>query len=221
MAHIRNPSEVKTPTILAIEGNDDSEFFTLLIRNMRLEQKIATWVLGDKTSPSIQDQLKALFRSPLVGIDRLANIGILLDADNDDGISLKNIQQALAELKLPVPQTLNQVATGTEPFRGEAISIIAAALPGNLETLLMGVLENDPVIKCASDFLDCTQATRPALKPRFVAKATFHAYLEAKAVSKGKPIAGIRDLPQVKGWDWKHPLMDDLKAFLRQIATLT
>jgi len=220
MASPRNPARITTPTILAVEGNDDFEFLGALIRHLKLDTQITVWILGDKFPSSIRSEVEILLQIQPDGIDQLKCIGILLDADDDDGISLKNIQVALAELGLPVPQAFNQPMTDKEPIRGEPITIIAAALPVNLETLLMRVLDNDPVIKCAIDFLDCTQEASVPLKPRYVAKATFHAYLEAKANSKGKPISGIRDLPQLKSWSWEHPLLDEIKAFVRQVATL-
>lgn len=221
MAVPRNPARIATPAILAVEGNDDFEFLGAVTKHLKLDTQITVWILGDKFPSSIRSELEILLQIQPDGIDYLKCIGILLDADDDDGISLKNIQAALDELRLPIPQAFNQPVTGAEPFRGEPITIIAAALPGNLETLLMGILENDPVVKCATDFLDCTQEIPVPLKSRYVAKASFHAYLDAKANSKGKPISGIRDLPQLKTWNWKHPLLDDLKTFVRQVASVT
>jgi hypothetical protein len=79
--------------------------------------------------------------------------------------------------------------------------------PGMLETLCLQSVEEDPVMTCVDEYLQCVQEIREVAH---LHKARLHAFL----ASQKEPGLLLGESADKKYWPWDHPAFDQIRQFL-------
>jgi hypothetical protein len=81
-------------------------------------------------------------------------------------------------------------------------------------------LENHPLKLCVDEYIACTQTAQP-LRQKNVSKATLAALLSCIEDNDNEVRRRLKTAVSQPWWPWDHPAFDDLKAFVRQVASVT
>jgi hypothetical protein len=152
---------------------NDYHFFLAFLERMRLDD-IQIQVYGGK--PKLPDFLRTLPALPNFGT--VSSIGIVRDADSNPQQAFASIQDALRRAGLPFPEQ-------PEVPQGNGRSVTVLLLPdaestGELETLLLRAVVDDPAIPCVDHYFECIQAKANPPAEVSMDKARLHAFLASK-----------------------------------------
>lgn len=144
--------QIRLPIQLLVEGNDQRNFFEVLVKHLSLRD-IQIHDFGGVTE--LGGFLRAFVDMP--NFSAVRSIGIVRDAERSATGALQSIQSSLANAGLPVPNNPAGRASA-------APAVTTLILPGGnrhgmLETLLSDSFANSPVEHCIDDFFDCVEAS--------------------------------------------------------------
>lgn len=193
---------IKSGKLLLVEGVDDVKFFTSLLKFLNINQGIYIYSVDGKDN--FRKIIPAVTKCR--GFDKVRIMGIVQDADNDEGRAFQSICEYLRRATLPIPQKVNK-------FVGDDIRIGIFIMPGistdgTLEDLCMATVSSHPIIPCIDKFFNCNKLKNTI--PGHLSKAralTFLASMPDLVNSVG--------LGAEKGyWDFRSSVLDDLKGYI-------
>ena len=197
---------INAPKLLLVEGQDDRRFFSAFIRwlsisNMQVEVYGGTANFGNF--------LALLVANPQ--FDNVTSLGIVRDADSSRQSAFDSVAGSLRRANLPVP------CGATRPAVAGGISVSVMIIPpgsetGKLENLCLGALgDDDPVLDCADQYLDCVTDAGIRLPDR--TKSRLHAYLAAG----NEPGRRLGEAADAGIWNWTSPAFAEVADFLRSL----
>ena len=203
------PSSIKFPKILAVEGEDEKNFFDALLRNLRISD-IDIRIVGGKDQ--FKSKLPALKNAPgffhADGSYFITHLAIVRDKDEDRAFeSVVNIVER-AGLKPP---------SSPSSFSNSKPKVGIFIMPGDtiegtmLEDLCLKTVEAHPSMKCVGEFSSCVSSLET--KPKNISKAKAQTFLATQPDFVNSVGLGAQ-----KGyWDFESQCLAELKAFLSHL----
>ena len=190
---------------LLVEGRDEEGFFGALLKHLGIDD-IEVRNYGGK------ENLKRFLNVFVIstGFDQVQSIGIVRDADNSAVSAFQSIQGSLHSVNLPTPEDMLGPA-------GDSPRVTVFVMPDNvkcgaLENLCLSALEDDPVILCVSEFMQCVWQSVERV-PANDAKARMHAFL----ASREDPELRLGEAAQRGFLPWGNMAFAQLIGFLRRM----
>lgn len=217
---VRKPEEVKKERVLLVEGRDELNYFTALLKFIHLEDHVQIIEIGGKDK--FLDTFPAFLNLP--GFNQITAYAIIRDADDSHINTYESIKGLLKKYGQPCPPHSNAYYTGN----GVKVGIFI--LPGNaetgmLESLCLQTIANHPAMPCVEDFMRCINANLEQ-KPSHSLHDTTKMY-RPKNGEKAKLLAFLATLHEAttsigiaaqKGyWPFDHEALANLRAFLREL----
>lgn len=209
--------------LLLVEGPDDIDFVYALLGELSLLETIYLYQVGGKDN--FEKSLTALINSS--EFDQLEYLGIMRDADyNTD--AFESIHSAIANANKRHPRHSIPVPDKPLEIVGEDLKVSIMILPdsgieGMLENVILDVLADDKIILCVDNFITCLEEQDIELKLHVLPKAKVRIFLAGNALDATSSrdeseIWELRHMFKLKRWQWEHPSLEGIKAFLRQLA---
>jgi len=199
-------SAITAATLLAVEGQDDENFFHALVDHLRLAQPQIIPYNGTHQLPS---KLAAIRN--MSNFDMVDSFGVTADAEEDAAAAFQRVCSALRHAGFPVPdRPLSPV--GKKP-RVCVLILPPGANQGAIEDLCLQAVEGDPAMACVQAFFSCL-SDQSVVSPANTAKARVQVFLASRpkaGMSLG--VAARRDY-----WPWDNPAFDGVKQFLQQLT---
>ncbi len=197
------PRTITKRNVLAVEGEDERNFFDAVLHQMSILD-VQIEPVGGKNR--FKDKFPALLR--MQGFDAVKYLAVVRDKDEDNAFeSIANIVKAAG---LTPPSASGRFSDGA-PRVGIFIMPGQGVYGTMLEDLCLETVKNHPAMDCVGPFAECIQGlTHP---PRSPSKAKCQAFLAAQV-----EIANAVGVGALKGyWNLNSPALDGLKAFLSQM----
>jgi len=215
--------------ILAVEGNDECNFFQALLRHINIESiQWCQYIIKRENDPDFtldhntvqlidiggKDNFKREFEALAIidGFSNIEKLGLIRDAEDRRAMeAFQSICTILRNNNLPVPDSMNSIKIDSSPRLGVFI------MPDNqgtgmLETLCLHTLNRQQIESCIDEFISCfSQVMQQDEIEKFnEPKARVQSYLSSRA-----PIVNSLGLAAQRGfWDLSHSCFDDIKIFL-------
>lgn len=194
--------EINKPKLIAVEGNDEVNFFSALLKHIGITD-IQIENFEGKTN--FNAKIKAIVNVP--GFRNVKSFALIRDADDlPPQSAFDSIKSSLQKAKLPKPNQINQ-------FTKFSPSVGVFIMPGNseegmLEDLCLASIKSYPVNNCIDTYIDCSKTEVTNLS-----KSKTLCYLATKS-----PLVSSLGLGALKGhWDLDSSVFDELKEFLSQM----
>lgn len=197
-------TQIKSPTQLLVEGNDQRNFFEAFLGHLSPEAAVHIHNYGG--GDELRGFLKTLPDAP--GFEAVQSIGIVRDAETSAISTFRSIQSSLENANLPIPIRVGQRASGNP-----AVTVLVLQGEGDegmLETLLCKTFANTPLDRCIDAFFECarTMSNSSVMRPD---KARARVYLTTKPESHVSVGVAAK-----KGyWDLDHPAFVHVGHFLK------
>jgi hypothetical protein len=201
----RWPQTLHKPKQLLVEGPDDFAFFLALLDNMGV-QDVQIQVYGGKSK--LLRFLNTLTK--VSGFHEIArSIAIARDADMNPQDSFYSVQNALKKVHLPIPESPQ---TPVDDHKRVTVLILPDThSPGELETLLLQAVIDDPVMPCIGEYFACMQHQKIELPATMMEKARLYVFL----ASRKDPGLQIGTASRASYLHLESPVYDHVKEFIR------
>ncbi len=159
---------IREKTVLAVEGQDEVNFFDALLRYL----EITGFEIRDVGGTSrFKDKLPALVK--MSGFSDVEALAVIRDADKDANAAFDSVRYVLTKEGLEPPARMNRFSDGN-PVIG--ISIMTGDSDrGMLEDLCLRTVKDHPAMECVDIFVDCVSEL--ADPPKTLEKAKTQAFL--------------------------------------------
>ena len=198
-----DPQPIKSNKVLAVEGQDEVNFFDALFKHMGILNIDIRGVEGKS-----QFKLKLPALKATTGFENVTHLVIIRDRNSDN--AFQSITNILKRIDLTPPDESGQFSSG-RPKVGVFI------MPGEtiegkmLEDLCLKTVENRPAMKCVSEFTSCVcELENP---PKNISKAKAQAFLAAQTDMVNSVGLGAQN----GYWGFDAPVLDELKQFLENL----
>jgi hypothetical protein len=201
------PGSIEERHLLIVEGIDDALFCEAFIRRLNLSA-IEIWPIGGKTN--LKRNLGLLKK--LSGFAGVIALGIIRDADDNPSGAFKSVCQALRECNLPMP--------GGPGLRSDGVPVVRVMIlpdaesPGNLESLCLRAISDDPVLGCVSRYFECLDDL--GISTGEIDKARVQVYL----ASMEKPDRRLGESALADCWPLDNPAFDSMLQFLLSVGNI-
>ena len=203
-----NPETITHKKLLLAEGRDAELFLVWAVRHFRHERDFQVMDFGG--IKELTNFLKLLANNE--SYDDIETIVVARDAETDAKAATDSIKHSMKQANIPVPE---------EPFeyiRNAHLKTAFMIFPGpkkqkgRLEDLCLSTVENDPLLECVEDYLECAKGKGEKL-PR-IHKSKLHCFLAGKKDFAGLPI-GLAS--REKAWDFDHPTLEPFKRIIQEM----
>ncbi len=201
------PGSIEERHLLIVEGIDDALFCEAFIRRLNLSA-IEIWPIGGKTN--LKRNLGLLKK--LSGFAGVIALGIIRDADDNPWGAFESVCQALRESNLPVP--------GGPGLRSDGVPVVRVMIlpdaesPGNLESLCLRSISEDPVLSCVSRYFECLDDL--GISTGEIDKARVQVYL----ASMEKPDRRLGESALADCWPLDNRAFDSMLQFLLSVGNI-
>jgi len=205
---LSKPEQITAQKLLLAEGRDAELFLVWASRHFRHEIDFQVMDFGG--IKELTNFLLLLANDE--SYDDVETIVVARDAETDAKAATDSIQHSMKQANIPVPE---------EPFeyiRNATLKTAFMIFPGpeqqkgRLEDLCLSTVENDPLLECVDDYLECAKAKGEQL-PR-IHKSKLHCFLAGKKDFAGLPI-GLAS--REKAWDFDHPTLEPFKRIIQEM----
>lgn len=202
------PEQITAKKLLLAEGRDAELFLVWAVRHFRPERDFQVMDFGGITE--LTNFLLMLANDE--SYDQVETIVIARDAETDAKAAISSIQCSMTQASIPVPQ---------KPFeytRNSSMKTAFMIFPGpehqndRLEDLCLSTVENDPLLKCVDDYLECAKAKNEPLP--HIHKSKLHCFLAGKNDYAGLPI-GLAS--RERAWNFDHPALEPFKRIIKEM----
>ena len=201
------PKTINRAKLLLVEGPDDRVFLQELAKRLNKSDDLEIRELVGKAR--LNKKLEA-FRK-VDGFEGVTSLGIVLDADENAASAFRSVQGALKAAGLPVPAKPVKPEPG--PPRVSVFIMPDNTNPGELETLCLRTVKDDPAMRCVEDLMACLE-TRALIRSKSPEKARAQAFL----ASREDPQREVGLAAVQKHWRLDDPALDDLKQFILALS---
>ncbi len=197
-------------SVLAVEGKDELNFFTALLKSEHLEG-IQIFEVGGRD----QFRLKLPLFMQAENFNMVRRLGFVRDAEvNAASSAFHSICGILKKCGLPVPVRAGDIV------QSDAMQIGIHIMPDNassgmLEDLCLNSVQGSPVYRCVDSFVECFSPTLTAPEKALFnpSKARAQAFLCTRT-----PICNSIGIAALKGhFDFSDTCFDGIKDFLRRL----
>lgn len=203
--------------VLLVEGKDDAIFFDAFFKILLIA---GVQIINAQSKSNLKvTNIKTFLNAPAdVDVAPLRMLGIVFDADDvAPEMLFKSKIQELRNKDLPVPirnATFSEL-NDAHPYR-LGIYIAPDPVPGRmLEDLFLSLMPEDKSF-CLDEFMRCYGLDE---SPHLIPKQKLQLFLATKKKLKIDEIRqGIQTTVEQNLWDFSHPNLSDLKAFLLSFA---
>lgn len=179
---------IQRTKLLLVEGKDAEIFWTWISDRVLQRKDIQILNFGGITE--FRGFLKSLVLDP--NFDQVETLIVIQDAENDAAARGQSIQDALKAARLAVPPEPFVMIQGT-PKTAYMLHPGIHAEKGTLEDLCLKTIEDEQILNCVSEFLDCTrqkgehhsQSHKNKLYSYLAGKANFAGLRLGEAASRG------------------------------------
>lgn len=211
------PSQVKFPKILAVEGEDERNFFDALLRNLRISD-IDIRIVGGKDQ--FKSKLPALKNAPgflhADGSYFVTHLGIVRDQEGQGANrAFQSVSGILQSADFNPPEKPGQ-------FSDDHPKIGIFIMPGDtikgtmLEDLCLETVKDRPAMRCVDEFSSCVAALESP--PQNISKAKAQVFKAQVFLATQPKIVDSVGLGSQKGyWNFKSQCLAELKAFLSHL----
>jgi len=202
----RWPQTITRSKQLLVEGQDDFAFFLALLEKMDVHDVQIQVYRGKKNLSGFLSTL-----TKLSGFEeKVTSIGVVRDANSDPQNTFYSIQNALRKAGLPVP---NQPQIPMDNGKHVNVLILPDAdSTGELETLMLRAVDNDPVMPCINRYFECVEKQIASL-PNNMNKARLQAFL----ASKHNPSLRSGEAAHRSYLNLDSPIYDHVKRFIQSL----
>jgi hypothetical protein len=200
--------KIEKENVLAVEGNDEKNFFEVLLKTMNISN-VQIIDIGGKDS--FRNKFPVYIQSE-GALAKIKNIGFVRDAEQTEAKSaFDSICFLLRKYALPCPTELCKLIKDN----GKKVNIFI--MPNNnncgmLEDLCIAAIKDTPVFTCVECFVKCYE-TKIEKGKYNLAKAKILAYLSTRT-----PIVNALGLAAKQSvWEFTNPCFDDIKKFLKEL----
>lgn len=195
--------------MLAVEGEDERNFFDKLLRQMGIAN-VQIEAVGGKNQ--FKNKLTALLKGSgffnADGTSFVEWLAVVRDKDEDD--ALDSVADTIRSVCL-VPPDRHGEFSEARPKVGIFIMPGETIQGAMLEDLCLKTVEGTDAMTCVEQFTSCVAAL--ASGPKNPSKARAQAFLAAQPEAVGSVGLGAQ-----KGyWDLDSPVLEELKAFLENL----
>ena len=196
---------IRKKKVLAVEGDDEINFFDSLLKYMGISDA-EIYKVGGKNQ--FKNKLPALVNTTGF-FDNVESFAVIRDANADANAAFTSIKNILQKQNLNPPSQMNK-------FVNNGLKLGIFIMPGNsaegmLEDLCLRTVQHHPKMSCINEFMDCILKFEEP--PKNVAKAKAQSYLAAMPI-----IANSVGIGAQKGyWDFDSNELDELKLFLENL----
>lgn len=188
--------------ILAVEGDDEINFFDALFRYLSIPD-VEIYQVGGKDQ--FRNKLPALVRTTgfFTNVEAFA---VIRDANHDAKAAFNSVKDVLKKQNLNPPDQINKFS---ESYPRIGIFIMPGCSDeGMLEDLCLSTVRDHPIMKCVDDYIDCI--SREGDSPKNLAKAKTQAFLAA--MPKAARSVGLG--AQMGYWNFESEVLAELKKFI-------
>lgn len=215
--------------LIIVESHNDQYFLQVLIDHLNLNIEVGTPVclVNDFECLGGLSEKRLIQRLQEIKVDQYQKIGVLVDAD-EVGISeqLALVRRAMTAAGADVtPDTINQLAHCPAWEVELAIGVTHVAGKGELETLLKQIKNQDSTYAdCLEAWKQCLEDQGKTIEQKDFDKFWLSNYFRYDTCNKkeqhqaSRKCTGQPAFEKADIWDFDHPTLDDLKAFLRLFA---
>lgn len=202
---------IERSKLLLVEGKDAERFSFYACETYRPET-IQVLDFG-----GIRDLTKFLSGFKLFpDYEKVETIVILRDAEKNALSAVDSIKSSLKKEGFAVPKkpceftsSSPRIAYMVLPGFGKDIEGKDFLPAGTLEDLCIEIVNNDPIIECVDQYLQCVQYKNSKLAHPH--KAKLHAYLAGKNEYVGLKIG---EAAKARAWDWEHQKLKPFKQVI-------
>ena len=206
---IRQPIRIRESAVLLVEGRDEQNLFTALLKSESPAPVNIQIVVAGGTArfrPNLLTIRRNMVRSPI------AALGIVRDANGNAARAFQSVCDAVKAAGLEPPTGHASFSTA---FPSIGVFVVPDGLaPGAVETLCRRSVEGTHAARCVEQLLLCLGEEASVPSPVNADKTFAHAYLAAGA----NPVARVGEGALQGAWDFGSPAFAGLKRFLRELA---
>jgi hypothetical protein len=200
--------KIEKENVLAVEGNDEKNFFEALLKTMNIPNVQIIDVCG---KDNFKNKFPVYMQSE-GALKKIKNIGFVRDAEQLEATSaFDSICSVLHKYALPCPTELCKLVEDN----GKKVNVFI--MPNNndcgmLEDLCIAAIKGTDVFTCVECFIKCYE-TKIEKDKYNLAKAKILAYLSTRT-----PLVNALGLEAKQSvWDFTKPCFDDIKKFLKEL----
>ena len=194
--------------LLLAEGRDAELFLVWASRYFRNEIDFQVMDFGG--IKELTNFLKLLSNDE--SYDDVETIVIVRDAETDAKAATNSIQHSMTQANMSVPENPFEYAEDATIKTAFMIFPGPKQKNGTLENLCLLTVQDDPVMQCVDDYLECVKAKGEQL-PR-IHKNKLHCFLAGKKDYAGLPI-GLAS--RKHAWDFDHPTLEPFKRIIQEM----
>lgn len=202
---------IKSKRVLAVEGQDDENFFDALLRYVNITDFDIRQVGGKdqfRTKLHVLKNVSGFFKAD--GSSFVTHLAVIRDKNSDD--AFESVVGILKKEGFTPPKNHGQ-------FSKDNPKVGVFIMPGRtvkgtmLEDLCLKTVENHPAMRCVEEFASCVSALPTS--PKNVSKAKAHIF-KAQVFLAAQPeiVDSVGVGAQKKYWDFDSPALNELKEFL-------
>lgn len=191
--------------LLLVEGRDEVNFFECYLNFLKIDSIQIIEVKGKENFKREIPKLKVL-----PGFSDVMKIGIIRDADTDFVATFRSIYDRLKENGFNPVKECN-IFSESHPSIGIFI-MPSSNQNGSLEDLCLEAINNDEIMKCSYQFIDCLKSFNPNIKNE--SKRLIQTYL----ASKDELCSNIGLGAMKKYWNFDSVYYNDLKNFIKELS---
>jgi len=217
------PVLIAGPYLFLVEGQDEVEFFSALLRHTDIGG-VQVVGLGGK------DQFPRLFPGVHPQLDHVRAYAVIRDADTSAKDAFDSVKGVLQKHGEPCPTRSGCFISTRGVGRRVGIYILPGkADRGMLEDLCLATVRDHAAMPCVDRFVDCLKESLPTRPAKSVAKPGKTYF--PKNASKARAMAflaamhdevhRVGEAAQRSCWDFDHPCLSELKAFLQVLVAVS
>lgn len=202
--------EIRTDRLLLVEGRDEINLFTAMIRDC-FDARDIIQIIDAGGKDRFSERLESIVLAAS-GKVVLQAIGVVRDADDNARGSFDSVCHSVSSAGC-VPPELHGEFSDSLPSIGVFI-VPDGASTGAIETVCRHSLQGGNVARCVDEYLRCL--TRyDAMRSRNEDKSFAHAYLAAMP----NPVARVGEGALRRYWNLESPSFAPLRRFVRDLGS--
>ena len=202
------PESITAKKLLLAEGRDAELFLVWAARHFRPERDFQVMDFGGITE--LTNFLLLLVNDECY--DDVETIVVARDAETDAKGAIRSIQHSMNKADMPVPQKPFEYARNTTLKTAFMIFPGSKHKAGTLEDLCLLTVQDDPIMECVDDYLECVKIKGEELS--HVHKNKLHCFLAGKKDYAGLPIGWAS---REGAWSFEHSALDPFKKIIQEM----
>jgi len=204
---IEEKFRIEKQKLLIVEGRDEEEFFTALLRQLGITD-IQVAGIGGKYKLRVNLKTLKTTEPLFAGVNSL---GIIRDADDDHQSAFVAVQDALNAAGLPCPRR-PLTPVGASP-KVTIMILPPSTSRGALEDVCLELVRDDPAMSCVDDFFHCLDEKAIGRPGKDFNKAKVKVFL----ASREDPTLRLGEAAGKGYWPFSGTCLDEVRDFLRAL----